>query len=65
MDIYIVQYGTRIVGASAKLQGAENIRADEARRIAADPYGYVSYEDYQGAYDRIRIVNTELEDDDE
>lgn len=61
-DIYIVQYGTRIVGASTKLQGAESIRTDEARRIAADLDGNVRHEDYHGAYDRLRIVNTELQD---
>lgn len=62
MDIYVVTYGTNVVGASAKFQGAEQIKADAARRYAAYPDGTLTDEDYQGCYDRMRIVNTELQD---
>ena len=33
MDIYVVVDNRRVVGASARLQGAEVIRADEAKRL--------------------------------
>lgn len=64
MDIYIVIDCGRVVGASAKLQGAELIRVDEARRQAAD--SILLGADRQ-AYERVlqhgmRIVNVELQD---
>lgn len=64
MDIYVVLDGARLVGASAKLQGAELIRADEARRLVgapADEDGVVML-DERTAYDRMRVDNTELQD---
>lgn len=68
MDIYIVRDGETVIGASAKLQGAELIRANEARTQAeeycdrnacADP---VLSEQERIAYDRMTIENTELQD---
>ena len=64
MDIYIVTDCGRVVGASAKLQGAELIRVDEARRQAADS---ILLGADQHAYERVlqedmRIVNVELQD---
>ena len=34
MDVYVVTDSDRVVGASARLQGAELIRVDEAKRLA-------------------------------
>lgn len=51
MDVYIVLDGPRVVGVSAKLQGAELIRADEGRRMQA--------------HNALRIENHELQDFDE
>jgi len=42
MDIYIVRYLDTIVGASAKLQGAEVIKADWIAQQAKDGYPAVS-----------------------
>lgn len=66
-DCYIVLDGTRVVMASMSLQGAENIRTDYARREALEIYpedDAVSWRQlrYRSIYDRMRIVNTELED---
>lgn len=68
MDIYIVMDRDRVVGASARIQGAEAIRADEASSEAAEftSSGVVSdREVYNRAYDRMMIVNTELRDMDD
>jgi hypothetical protein len=68
MDIYIVLDSTgRVVGASARLQGAELMRADEADRItdAESDYPRESMAwkaDRRRAYDLITIANTELQD---
>lgn len=76
-DIYVVTDEHRVVGASTRLQGAELIRADEAKRAAdasnggrapglADP-AHVSAAwrtTYRCAYDRMNITNTELQDED-
>lgn len=65
MDIYVVLLGGKLIGASAKLQGAELIRVDEARRMAkaaswccnADrPMLERSY------YDAMKVENTDLRD---
>lgn len=67
MDIYVVLDGARVVGASARLQGAELIRADEARRMWRNPWAFAE----RGAttppaeaqfYDRLSVVNVELRD---
>ncbi|AKF14421.1 hypothetical protein SEA_PHAYONCE_61 [Mycobacterium phage Phayonce] len=70
MDIYVVTDGARVVGASARLQGAELIRADAARGQRAfwlahgrDPERQAD-EAERTAYDRMQIVNTELQDAD-
>lgn len=71
MDVYVCLDGDRIVGVSAKLQGAELIRSDEAVRWAeAEEKKYFAHYDppswrnqlRQKAYDRMTIVNTELRD---
>ncbi|MCV6982126.1 hypothetical protein H7I53_18090 [Mycolicibacterium pulveris] len=54
--------GSRVVGISARLQGAELIRADEARRLAVGMDGQVTDEDYRTCYERVRIENHELQD---
>ncbi|AVO21762.1 hypothetical protein SEA_JEON_59 [Mycobacterium phage Jeon] len=59
MDIYVVLDGARVVGASARLQGAELIRADEARRLAA---ASTIPADEAALQKRMLIVNTELQD---
>ena len=77
MDNYIVLDGDRVVGASTRLQGAELIRADEARLVAnesiggrlpglADPaHVSASWRQVYGAtYDRMTVTNTELQDHD-
>lgn len=64
MDVYIVLDGGYIVGASARMQGAELIRTDEARRLAgtaADESG-LTVLTVDAAYNRMRIVNVELQD---
>lgn len=66
MDIYIVIYGNLVVGASTKLQGAELIRAEEARRHAETlgllPVGWTREQVEQGAYNAMTIQNTNLRD---
>tara|TARA_Y100000593_G_scaffold22699_1_gene45200 strand:+ start:204 stop:410 length:207 start_codon:yes stop_codon:yes gene_type:complete len=66
MDVYVVvgckgYMGGEVYGVSAKLQGAESIRSDAAKRLATvnlpdDPDGYRYF------YDRMTIVNVELMD---
>lgn len=71
MDIYIVLDGQRVVGASTRLQGAEVIRANEAKRLGAWWLDHgtdaerQAREMEQQAYDRMRVVNTELQDTDD
>ena len=66
MDIYVCLYQSRVVGASAKLQGAELIRTDEAQRLV--DLGYPNDADtvrndaYCVFYDRMTIVNVDLRD---
>ena len=75
-DIYVVTDGPHVVGASTRLQGAELIRADEARRIANDSIGgralgladpahvSASWRDtYRVTYDRMTVTNVELADE--
>lgn len=65
MDIYVVLDDRRVVGASTRYQGAEVIRADEARRLAGSAYkvgAWTHHHTYQSVYDRLDIVNTELQD---
>ena len=62
MDIYIVMDRDRVVGASARLQGAELIRTEEATREASDVDELRKKSYYNYAYDRMRIVNTHLRD---
>ncbi|BBC28673.1 hypothetical protein [Mycobacterium phage PR] len=76
MDIYVVLDGARVVGASTRLQGAELIRADEAKRLvtATDPetrhrqgtmHGsglWTDQDKERWFYDRMTITNTELLD---
>lgn len=61
-DVYIVLDGARIIGVSARLQGAELIRVDEARRLAEGRDGFVADEDYRTTSARLRIENHELQD---
>jgi hypothetical protein len=60
-DIYIVRDGSRVIGVSARLQGAELLRAAEARRLGSmnptDPKGWERF-----YYERIVIENHELQD---
>jgi hypothetical protein len=53
--VYIVMDGARVVDVSAKLQGAELIRINEARALAEGRDGSVTNEDYRTTYDRMRI----------
>lgn len=71
MDIEVVLDGQRVVGASTRKQGAELIRANEARRLAVaqtpttKPTGELvrlRNELERAAYHRMTIVNTELQD---
>lgn len=62
MDCYIVLDGARVVGVSARLQGAELIRVDESRRLARGQDGLVTEEDYRTTSARVRIENHELQD---
>ncbi|APD19289.1 hypothetical protein SEA_GODPHATHER_60 [Mycobacterium phage GodPhather] len=76
MDIYVVLDGARVVGASTRLQGAELIRSDEAKRLvtARDAetlsrrgtmHGWGLWTDADKErwfYDQMQIVNTELQD---
>lgn len=78
MDIYVVMDGARVVGASARLQGAELLRSDHAAALAdravnklADRAlrtwnGDRSIDVWQTenriAYEGTRIVNKELQD---
>ncbi len=58
MDIYIVMDGARVVGASTKLQGAENIRIDAARERANwGEYACGCGQCIASYYDRMAIVN--------
>jgi hypothetical protein len=67
-DCYIVLDGARVVGVSARLQGAELIRVDAAKRLARgewaqngrDPDRWRECE--QRMYERLRIENHELQD---
>lgn len=75
MDIYIVLYEGRVVGASARLQGAELIATDEARRLALNGRDEAELDTFLEArdvrdhqddiYARMTIHNTELKDLDE
>lgn len=68
MDIYIVVDCGRVVGASAKLQGAELIRHNEAERLAQanTHHPTTSRETFaRRAYDRMHIENHELHDTDQ
>lgn len=76
MDIYVVTEGRRVVGASARLQGAELIRSDETTRLATsdDPDAIdmrrhlATWNIVQPSaierhiYERLTIHNTELRD---
>ena len=76
MDIYVVTDGQQVVGASARLQGAELIRTEEAQRWAetqytegarrmgreaADPAAW-KRDYFNLAYDRMAVTNIELRD---
>ncbi|AHG24378.1 hypothetical protein PBI_MICHELLEMYBELL_57 [Mycobacterium phage MichelleMyBell] len=70
MDIYVVTDGARVVGASTRLQGAELVRANEAERLVFYGIGPDATADERAAavaavYDRMVIVNTELQDGDD
>lgn len=72
MDIYAVVQPRdegRIVGASTKLQGAELIRTDEATRLTNVAHADASKETrakwHEYHYDRMTIVNIELQDFDD
>ncbi len=80
MDIYIVIDESRVVGASARLQGAELIRAkaavesaDSGARVRAglppsvipDRESEAWRAGHRVAYDRLRIENNELQDMDD
>lgn len=63
VDVYIVLDGGRVVGVSARLQGAEVIRADEAARLAADKPGWwMPGSPYDFYYDRMRVENHNVRD---
>lgn len=68
MDIYVVLDEGRFVDVSAKLQGAELIRLDEAKRQAADAKWLLSAADLaayeRSIYDGLTIENRELKDTD-
>lgn len=67
-DVYIVMDGSRVVGVSARLQGAELMRNDEALRLAETRFwtGDRGSDPNDGSefYDRMRIENHELRDED-
>lgn len=68
MDCYIVLDSARVVGVSARLQGAELIRAEEANRLARekwyqcgrDPERWTAME--KQMYDRLRVENHNVRD---
>ena len=67
MDIYVVLDGPVLVGASARLQGAELLRSEWAVKLASQmvpvvPRGPVWEARRRVIYDRQQIVNTELQD---
>lgn len=62
MTIYIVLDGARVVGVSARLQGSELIRVEEARALAAGRDGSLMNEDYRTTYARLRIETCEVRD---
>lgn len=68
MRVYIVLDGSRVVGVSARLQGAELIRMEEARRQvpdsahAADSVSPSTDWWYRRAYARMRIETCEVLD---
>ncbi len=61
-DVYIVLYGSAVLGVSARLQGAELIKTEAAQRYAARPDGVVPPEDFDGVCSRIRIETHEVQD---
>lgn len=61
-DVYVIADGPEIVGVAASLQGAELVRADRARWLAAGMDGRVTDEDYQTCYGRQRIELHRLRD---
>lgn len=70
MDIYVVVDGSRVVGASARLQGAELIRANESEQLVFHGIGPDATADDRAAavtatYNRMRIENVELRDVDD
>ena len=52
----------RVVGVSARLQGAELIRVNETRALAAGRDGTLTNEDYRTCYARLRIETCEVRD---
>lgn len=71
-DIYIVLDGSRVVGVSARLQGAELIRINEAKRIATSRiwldmcqrWGFMNPEDQEKYLcGWMRIETWEVQDD--
>lgn len=64
-DVYVVRDGDRIVGVSARLQGAELIRAKRAELVARSEGGGIAWENsvYKSVYSRMRIENHELRDE--
>ncbi|AEK08805.1 hypothetical protein PBI_HARVEY_53 [Mycobacterium phage Harvey] len=68
-DIYVVIDGSRVVGASTKLQGAELMRANYARAAREFWLAHGTRPEEQAdtaerqTYDRTRVENTELTDD--
>jgi len=65
-SVYIVLDGSRVVGVSARLQGAELIRITEARRLAAvNGHTPTSCKDCETeVYTRLRIENHNVQDED-
>jgi len=67
VDIYVVLDGVRVVGASARLQGAELIRSNESEQLVFYGIGPEATADERAAavtavYNRMRIANVELRD---
>ena len=75
MDVYVVLDGSTFVGVSARLQGAEVLRSDWARKqaLATFPDVYVAPEWAANrrenrerfervVYERQQIINSELQD---
>lgn len=74
-QIYVVINHTKVVGASHRLQGAEEIRTDEATRLADETIRSVTcgiglrrnntrwQNEYRIAYDLMTIHPTNLQDD--